>query len=94
MQELSGVAREIAAGRIQQTVALESKDEIGQLADAFRGMIQYVGGIAHAEYVFLKNGKIFQGKIIQESDDSLTIGILEPQALDGKPRRSAVAARH
>ena len=28
------------------------------------------------------------------SDDSLTIGILEPQALDGKPRRSAVAARH
>jgi len=27
-------------------------------------------------------------------DDTLTIGILEPQPLDGKPRRAAVAARH
>ena len=28
------------------------------------------------------------------TDDTLTIGVLEPQALDGKPRRSAVAPRH
>ena len=28
------------------------------------------------------------------NDDSLTVGVLEPQALDGKPRRSAVAVRH
>ena len=28
------------------------------------------------------------------SDDTLTIGVLEPQPLDGKPRRAAVAARH
>ena len=28
------------------------------------------------------------------SDDTLTIGVLEPQALDGKPRRSATATRH
>ncbi|MDD2743846.1 MAG: pitrilysin family protein [Rhodocyclaceae bacterium] len=28
------------------------------------------------------------------SDDTLTVGVLEPQALDGKPRRSAVATRH
>ncbi len=48
MQQLSGVAREIAAGRIEQTVAIDSRDEIGQLADAFRHMIEYVGGIAHA----------------------------------------------
>jgi len=28
------------------------------------------------------------------SDDTLTVGVLEPQPLDGKPRRAAVAARH
>ena len=28
------------------------------------------------------------------NDDTLTIGVLEPQPLDGKPRRAAVAARH
>jgi len=28
------------------------------------------------------------------SDDTLTIGTLEPQALDGKPRRPAAATRH
>ena len=28
------------------------------------------------------------------SDDTLTIGVLDPQPLDGKPRRAAVAARH
>jgi len=27
-------------------------------------------------------------------DDALTVGILDPQPLDGKPRRSAVATRH
>jgi zinc protease len=27
-------------------------------------------------------------------DDALTVGVLEPQALDGKPRRAAVATRH
>ena len=28
------------------------------------------------------------------SDDTLTIGVLDPQPLDGKPRRATVAARH
>jgi zinc protease len=28
------------------------------------------------------------------NDDTLTIGVLDPQALDGKPRRPAVATRH
>jgi methyl-accepting chemotaxis protein len=48
MRELSTVAGEIAAGRIEQQVTVRANDEIGQLADAFRGMIEYVGGIAHA----------------------------------------------
>lgn len=28
------------------------------------------------------------------TDDTLTIGVLEPQPLDGKPRRPSVASRH
>lgn len=28
------------------------------------------------------------------NDDALTIGLLDPQPLDGKPRRPAVATRH
>ena len=28
------------------------------------------------------------------NDDTLTVGVLEPQPLDGKPRRSSVATRH
>ena len=28
------------------------------------------------------------------NDDTLTIGVLEPQPLDGKPRRPSVALRH
>jgi zinc protease len=28
------------------------------------------------------------------NDDSLTIGVLDPQPLDGKPRRAGVATRH
>ena len=27
-------------------------------------------------------------------DDTLTVGVLEPQPLDGKPRRPSVATRH
>jgi zinc protease len=28
------------------------------------------------------------------NDDALTVGVLDPQPLDGKPRRPAVATRH
>ncbi len=48
MRELSGAARGIAEGELDQTIAHQGTDELGQLADAFRGMVSYVGGIAHA----------------------------------------------
>ena len=28
------------------------------------------------------------------NDDTLTVGVLDPQPLDGKPRRPAMAGRH
>ncbi len=48
IRSISEAATEIARGRIEQRIDHESKDEIGALANAFRGMVEYVGGIAHA----------------------------------------------
>jgi methyl-accepting chemotaxis protein len=48
LKSISEAATEIARGRIEQTIDIQSKDEIGALATAFRGMVEYVGGIAHA----------------------------------------------
>ncbi len=45
---LSNAASEIASGRIEQKIEIHSKDEVGALADAFRGMLAYIGDIAHA----------------------------------------------
>lgn len=48
LRSLSEAASEIAVGRIEQRIEIDSKDEIGTLADAFRGMVEYIGGISHA----------------------------------------------
>ncbi len=48
MQQLSTAASEIARGRLEQNIEVHTKDEIGTLAEAFRGMVEYVAGIAHA----------------------------------------------
>lgn len=48
LKSLSEAASEIARGRIEQRIDINSKDEIGHLAAAFREMVEYVGSIAHA----------------------------------------------
>ncbi len=48
LSTLSSAASEIANGRIEQKIDITSKDEIGALADAFRGMLAYISDIAHA----------------------------------------------
>ncbi len=45
---LSSAATEIARGRIGQQIDVTSKDEIGALGTAFRGLVEYIGGIAQA----------------------------------------------
>ena len=45
---LSNAATEIARGRIGQQITVTSKDEIGALGTAFRGLVEYIGGIAQA----------------------------------------------
>jgi methyl-accepting chemotaxis protein len=48
LNELSHAATEIARGRIEQRIDNHSKDEIGTLAEAFRGMVAYISEIAQA----------------------------------------------
>ncbi len=48
VRTLSTAATEIANGKIEQKIDVNANDEIGALATAFRAMVEYVGGIAHA----------------------------------------------
>ena len=48
VHSLSNAATAIANGRIEQHIAVSSNDEIGALGNAFRAMVEYVGGIAQA----------------------------------------------
>jgi methyl-accepting chemotaxis protein len=48
MRTLSSTGRDIAQGKIDVQVEIHTKDEVGELAEAFRGMIEYIGGVAHA----------------------------------------------
>ena len=48
METLSSTGRDIARGKLDVQVNIDSKDEVGELAEAFRGMIAYIGGVAHA----------------------------------------------
>lgn len=45
---MAGIAGRIAIGDINQQVLFRSSDEIGSLANSFRGMIDYIRGIAEA----------------------------------------------
>ena len=46
--QLSDAARHIAVGDLDQQIDYRSADEIGVLADAFRGMIEYINAVAAA----------------------------------------------
>ncbi len=48
VDELKSVAERIAVGDVNQTITLHSKDELGQLAESFRGMIVYLKEMAGA----------------------------------------------
>ena len=46
LSAMAAVARNISEGDIDQKVEVRSKDEVGQLAEAFREMIKYIRGVA------------------------------------------------
>jgi methyl-accepting chemotaxis protein len=53
--EMARIAGELAQGDVQQEVTYRSENEIGQLAEAFRGMIQYVRAVAGAVHAIGEN---------------------------------------
>jgi methyl-accepting chemotaxis protein len=79
LSDLATTAQEIALGRVDQQVTVSSNDELGALADAFRAMIAYVGGIAQAA------GRLAAGDLTatvqpRGADDRLSININEASA--------------
>ncbi len=46
LEQVVGAARRISEGEIDQEVSHRSNDELGKLADAFRGLIRYLGEAA------------------------------------------------
>ena len=48
LRMLSTAASEIASGRIEQQLQIETNDEIGEVANGFRDMVLYIRGIAQA----------------------------------------------
>lgn len=48
LRQIALAADAIARGRLDQQIDYQASDEVGALANSFRGMIEYVGGIATA----------------------------------------------
>jgi methyl-accepting chemotaxis protein len=46
MAQLAETAKQISLGDVNQTVTYHSGDELGSLADSFRGLVDYIQGIA------------------------------------------------
>ncbi|MBW1803163.1 MAG: HAMP domain-containing protein, partial [Deltaproteobacteria bacterium] len=55
VSRMAFVAKEISTGDIDHTIELESQDEIGNLADAFRRLIDYMKELANAAETIAKN---------------------------------------
>ncbi len=55
VSRMAFVAQEIATGDIEHTIELESQDEIGKLAEAFRRLIDYMKELAGAAESIAKN---------------------------------------
>ena len=57
ISQIATAARGLAQGDIDQRIELHSKDELGQMADVFREMIAYLGGMAEVADV-ISNGDL------------------------------------
>ncbi len=92
-QELKRAKAQLVAGQVYKLDSMFGQAmEIGQTESAgipyqkIDRMLEKLQQVSAAEVQAVAK-KYFK-------DDTLTIGVLEPQPLDGKPRRAAVATRH
>jgi methyl-accepting chemotaxis protein len=70
------VATNIAQGDIDQQIEMTSRDELGTLAAAFRGMVAYIGGIATASQA-LSQGDLSTEVTVQSERDLLSKNFMQ-----------------
>jgi len=70
ISDMVATAEKIAVGNVQVNVSLHSRDEIGQLADAFRKMINYIQEIATIANAIAAND-LSQNITPQSEEDAL-----------------------
>jgi methyl-accepting chemotaxis protein len=90
LRRLTVTALEIAKGDIQQQIDYESKDEVGQLADGFRRMVNYQQEMATAA-ASLAEGDLTVQIAAQSEKDVLGNAF---QRIVGYQKEMAEAARH
>ncbi|MCB0116979.1 MAG: HAMP domain-containing protein, partial [Caldilineaceae bacterium] len=90
IRRLTETALRIAAGDIQQEINYESKDEVGQLADGFRRLVDYQQEMATAA-TSLAGGDLDVHVAAQSEKDVLGVAF---QQIVGYQQEMAEAARH
>jgi methyl-accepting chemotaxis protein len=79
LQAMRLAAERIALGDIDQQITHESGDELGQMATAFRGSVDYIRNVARAA-TSLKNGKLDDVLTPRSSEDVLSRNVNEVRA--------------
>ena len=69
LNRMTAVAGQIAVGDIGVTVDYEARDELGALARSFRGMIQYIKGVAGAAEALAKGDITTSVVLLGEKDE-------------------------
>lgn len=72
ISEITRVANDIAVGDVQHSIHIQQKDEIGLLADSFRGLIDYMKNLAGAATQIAANNLTVQ---VEPKSDKDALGV-------------------
>jgi methyl-accepting chemotaxis protein len=79
LEAMAGAAERIAQGDVQQAVTYRSGDEVGRLAEAFRGTISYLQEVARGAAA-LARGDLSTPLVLRSERDELTRSFQSAQA--------------
>jgi len=68
VSQMAGIAKELSEGDINQDIEIQSSDEVGELANAFRGMIEYQKEMTKAAETIAENDLTVRVKPRSERD--------------------------